>query len=179
MTGRGLLAALAVTALAVVAVAPAAGAAPTHVTAKSKKHHKKKASISFVVGDEVDYQGGAKITVFGYDQPWVFDNQFAGTLLKAGDEFVTIDAQGCIGPSAKSPLDLNPFGFTLELPNHQRIQPGPGFRKPALDATPLQLGDCARGFITFEVPVGVRAAFVRFTPPGLGTTSAKWKVAAL
>lgn len=77
-----------------------------------------------------------------------------------------IDVEGCAGPTDDTSglRAINPFDFELQMPDHTRIQADVPVREPALNYVDLALaGDCARGFITYQVPQGQRPIFIENT----------------
>lgn len=132
-----------------------------------------------MVGDTAILKDGAKVIVHAYEQPATGLNQYI-TPQTAGDIFVAIDAEGCAGSNAGSNIQINPFWFNLKMPDNTRVQPSIGAKNPALNATPLtQQGDCARGWVTFEVPSAQRAAQVVFDAnTSNGPVDLRWTVPA-
>jgi hypothetical protein len=127
------------------------------------------------VGATIRFTHG-KITVHSYEQPaGIPTSTFSKP--SAGHEFGAVEVEGC--NSTSQTLDLNPYQFQLEMPDHSRLQPTVASRVPALHDTPLASKDCVRGWVTFEVPSGILPSFVRFqsgSTLGGNATLARWRV---
>lgn len=93
-------------------------------------------------------------------------------------QFAAADIEGCAAASATAGASLNPFDFRLQMPDNTRLSATPGWREPSLNATTLVAGDCVRGWVTFEVPVGQLPATVNFetTDRDLRPVVMKWTV---
>ena len=110
-----------------------------------------------VVGDRVETSKGNSVTVFSYDQPTPAP---ATVEPRSGMEFATVDAEFCLGPEDNGYAVRSDY-FELLMPDDTQRLAVTGVREPALIKTDLEEeGDCVRGYVTFEVPVGERAAFV-------------------
>lgn len=78
-----------------------------------------------------------------------------------------------IGPSGNTQLSINPFQFSLQMPDNTRIEPTLlASPEPALPAANLSAGECVRGKLGFEVPQGQIPNFVLQE----GTPSATWAI---
>lgn len=111
----------------------------------------------FVVGDRVESALGNFVTVYSYEQPAAPNNEFLEP--GPGNEFAVADIEACLGvdPPDGNTIGVNPFDFELIMPDNTRRQAAFAVRDPALNFTELfAAGDCVRGFVSFEVPVGVR-----------------------
>jgi hypothetical protein len=115
------------------------------------------------------------VTVHAYEQPATGLNQYQNPET-AGDEFSAADVELCA--TGGQALSANPFNFELQMPYNARRQPSFG-KEPGLNATNLTAGDCVRGWVTFEVPAGVRPSYLVYNVPGLPSSGAqplKWAV---
>lgn len=112
----------------------------------------------FTVGDRIETDRGNFLVVHSYDQPVKPDNDFAEP--DPGNEFVVIDVEACAGPQEQEMPTANPFDWELQMPDNSRRTPTVPVREPSLSHTALPPNECVRGFVTFESPVGQRAAFV-------------------
>ncbi len=105
---------------------------------------------TFKVGDKIDYENGASIQVFVYEQPVagaVFDPE-------PGNEYAVIDVEVCAGSEEVS---YNTFGFVLIAADNRRYDASFGAREPTLGSGDLPAGSgCVRGWVSFEVPQGQR-----------------------
>ena len=75
-------------------------------------------------------------------------------------------------------VSANSYNFQLQMPDNTRRQPAYG-KEPALSYTNLNPDDCVRGWITYEVPAGVRPVYIVFDTggsPSSGAQQLKWKL---
>lgn len=117
------------------------------------------------IGDDGTTRDGNTVRVLTYQQP------VAGTVLEAGagDEFAAVEAEICAGRRAAP--RVSPDSFKVELSDgSRRGRSYFGPKEPELADTSLPSGQCARGWISFEVPEGKRPAFVVFQ----GSTVLRW-----
>lgn len=95
---------------------------------------------TFAVGDRVESARGNEATVYSYEQP-------AAPADPSGIVFI-----------------MNPFDWVLEMPDNTRQQASyGGAAEPQLEGGDVYQGDCIRGFVSFDVPIGVRPVAVRDT----------------
>lgn len=74
-------------------------------------------------------------------------------------EWAVIDVEACAGPTDDDTgfRSVNPFDFELLMPDNTRVGADLAVREPALNHTDLPYAnDCARGFVSFQVPAGQR-----------------------
>ncbi len=115
--------------------------------------------------------GDHQITAHQFESPVASRNEFSTP--KAGNQFAAVDVEQCAGPAGDQ-FGLNPFDFQLAMPDNTRLQPGIVLgREPELHSTPLQAGECVRGWINFEVPIDVAPRYLVYTT---GTASARWQL---
>jgi hypothetical protein len=76
--------------------------------------------------------------------------------------------------AAKKQQQVTPFMFVLVLPDGSKANATVTVKQPALFSALLGKGQCAQGWVTFEVPQGTRAEQLTLGVPG-GTRS-KWTV---
>ena len=128
-----------------------------------------KTSPQVAMGETATLASGDQITVYSYTSSVASNNQFLTP--KSGNEFSVIDAEACAGTAQMS---INPFSFGLQMPDNSRVNSGISALDPSLHAASLAPGDCARGYVTFEIPQGQAPNFVLFdqsnAPP------VKWSV---
>ena len=131
----------------------------------------------FRLGETATFRYGDTTTVYSYVSPDPSANEFIQP--KAGNQFAVIDIEICagssevIGPSGNTQLSINPFQFSLQMPNNTRIEPTLlASPEPALPAANVSAGECVRGNLGFEVPQGQTPNFVLQE----GTPSAKWAI---
>lgn len=114
-----------------------------------------------VVGDTLKTGSGNQFTVFVYERPAAGLTEPAEPRERGG-ELAAIEVQACAGPHSKS-LDINPFEFTLDLAGSQEEERSPTdlaipvFKEPSLvtaDTEDLASGQCARGWLVYEIPEG-------------------------
>jgi hypothetical protein len=131
----------------------------------------------FRLGETATFLYGETTTVYSYVSPDQSANEFIQP--KAGNQFAVIDVEICagsgegIGPSGNTQLSINPFQFSLQIPDSTPIEPTLlASPEPALPAANLSAGECVRGNLGFEVPQGQTPTFVHQE----GTPSAKWAI---
>ncbi len=71
----------------------------------------------------------------------------------AGTAYAAVDVGGCVATGNEGP---NPQYFELVMPDASRLRPAVPVRQPALRSTRLAIGECIRGWITYEVPIAAR-----------------------
>lgn len=125
------------------------------------------------IGESVVFSSGSKVTVHSYSSPVDPDNDFSKP--EAGTQFATIDVEGCAGDQPEDEVSLNPYYFSLQMPDNARLRPTASVVEPALPSTTLLPEDCVRGLVTFQVPQGQRPDYVRFEQP-LPSEVAKWSL---
>jgi Domain of unknown function (DUF4352) len=131
----------------------------------------------FRLGETATFLYGDTTTVYSYVSPDQSANEFIQP--KAGNQFAVIDVEICagsgegIGPSGNTQLSINPFQFSLQIPDSTPIEPTLlASPEPALPAANLSAGECVRGNLGFEVPQSQTPTFVHQE----GTPSAKWAI---
>ena len=131
----------------------------------------------FRLGETATFRYGETTTVYSYVSPDQSANEFIQP--EAGNQFAVIDVEICagsgegIGPSGNTQLSINPFQFSLEIPDNTPIEPTLlASPEPALPAANLSAGECVRGNLGFEVPQGQTPNVVVQE----GTPSAKWAI---
>jgi hypothetical protein len=120
-------------------------------------------------GERSQMAGGVRITLQTFELPATATT--AGAAPKGGTVFAAADIEACSssGSSGASPI-VAAERFRLELPDGTRIPAGAAAKSPALPATTIPKGQCVRGWTTFEVPQGKRAAFLVYA----GTSELRW-----
>jgi len=130
---------------------------------------------------------GRSAQVYCYTQPFPYqndpDDMFDSiNAPENGNEWVLLDAELCAPAEAKSgPLE-DPFAFvnlTLVMPDNRSIQEGyipwdmNSLRSASIGGIPP--GQCRRGPVGLQVPVGVRASQVQLRGIASGgTTNRSW-----
>ena len=117
------------------------------------------------LGQEATTRDGNKVRVLTYQQP------VPAALLEAdaGKEFAAVEAEICAGGRAAP--RVTPDSFKVELPDGtRRGRSYFGPKEPVLADAKLASGECARGWVSFEVPEGERPAYVVFQ----GSTMVRW-----
>ena len=107
------------------------------------------------VGDTLETEAG-KLTIHSYEAPVQTD---VGTI-DPDNVFAVIDVEGCVNQRRSGVITLYTSAFTLEMPDGSERPPTLTAKEPALTDTPVQAGDCIRGFLTFEIPPDARPSFV-------------------
>lgn len=127
---------------------------------------------SHKVGDVVDTGEGLKVTLHGWKLP--APGHGAYDTPPAGSKYGAADVEACAESKAGS---INPFDFTLQMADNRRIEHGIGGPEPALHHTELPPGDCARGYVTFDVPDAGTPAYLVFSGGSIvRPVSIKWAV---
>ena len=111
------------------------------------------------IGNKVELRNGHTVQLHAYDP-----NVPGAPDLKPdpGKVFVAIDVEGCAGAPAPGGL-MNPFFFSLQLPDQARADAAFPVREPALHAVSQAAGECNRGWVTFEISKGSRPSAVLFS----------------
>lgn len=73
----------------------------------------------------------------------------------------TFEQPGCAGPNAGPNTGIGPQAFYLQI-GQAAYHPISASKEPALRATKLAAGQCARGWVTFEIPEGAKPQYVIF-----------------
>ena len=113
--------------------------------------------------------------MYSYEQPATGISQYL-TPQAPGNEFSAVDAEVCATGTAG--LSAGSYDFGLQYPDNTERQSSYG-KQPDLSNRQLAAGDCARGWVTYEVPRGQRPSVVTYrvqsssagTPPPV-----KWTV---
>lgn len=127
---------------------------------------------TFPLGQKAALPDGDSVQVYAYSAAITPSNPYSQA--RPGSAFSVLDVEACSGPSPTPGGLLNPFFFSLELPDKSTIPAGIPVKDPALNVNALAPGACSRGFVTFEVPTGVTPATVVY---GIPSVSIRWKVA--
>lgn len=107
-------------------------------------------------------------TVFGYTQPAAT----GAAPSQAGHVWAAVDAQACRQPGSVFQVTVSEGPWSLHFPDGTSTPPtqadDPQFPQPRYPATPtpLQEGQCLRGWIMFDVPEVGRPLSVRYAPQG-------------
>lgn len=126
---------------------------------------------SAAIGDIVQTKAGNTVRIYSYEAPATGGSSFETA--KDGKMFAAIDVEACAGATPDSgSLAMNPFNFEMQMPDNTRLQQFGGWKEPALHSTKLAPTDCVRGWVTFEVPLNTKPAFVIFE----GSSQIKWRV---
>ena len=125
---------------------------------------------TFTVGERVETPHGNEIIVYSYEQP-----SPPGEFLEPepGFEYGVIDVEACAMSEPSDPsgvvATMDPSEYVLEMPDNTRLTASFGAAaEPSLEFTDVYQGDCVRGFVAYDVPVGQRPVVVRdtnATPP--------------
>jgi hypothetical protein len=99
------------------------------------------------------------VVVHAYD-PSVPAN---GSVVPAeGMRFVAIDVEGCAGKNADENTGIDPLLFYLQIERDPYYPVDQVVREPALHKTLLAPGRCARGWVTFQIPIGQKPQYAFF-----------------
>jgi hypothetical protein len=152
-------------------LAPKASGAPADTAASTTTTL---ANGALALGASAKTPRGNTITVHSYEQPATGIPTYR-TPQDSNNEFAAADVEACA--TGGQPVAVNSFNFKLQMPDNTRRNTT--FAKdPALNFTNLAANDCVRGWVSFEVPVGQRPAYVVYDDGGLTGSSAplKWNV---
>lgn len=146
---------------------------PPATTVKTKevqKKEKEKTNTSVKVGETATFADSSTLTVHSLEAS-SSQNQFHQP--KAGNRLVSADVEGCAGP--KRQAAMNPFFFQIQLSDNTRADAGATFggAEPELNHVDLLDSDCARGWVTFEIPSDKSPTYITFSD---FQRSAKFKV---
>jgi hypothetical protein len=126
---------------------------------------------AYAIGQEAITPAGSSLTVYTYEQPVVADSQFPSIEPDPGNEYAAIQVGSCVAATAM-PTSIHAFYFELQMPDDTRRRSSYPVREPALNSTELNTGDCIRGWVSFQVPVGTRPKLIIFSVDG--GASVKW-----
>jgi hypothetical protein len=115
---------------------------------------------TFGIGSRVETSRGNFITLHAYEQPVVPPEFFEP---ESGQEYAAADVEFCaaVDPpesTGSSTYPVNPFDFELVMGDNTRRQADMGVKEPTLNHTEVAVGDCVRGWVTYQVPAGIRPA---------------------
>jgi hypothetical protein len=115
--------------------------------------------------------GGNQLTMYSFELP--ASATTAGANAKAGSVLAAADVEGCANPAVKGGgAKIDAQRFRLELPDGTKILAGSAAKSPALPPATIPAGKCIRGWISFEVPLGKRPAFLIYS----GTSEIRWSL---
>lgn len=118
------------------------------------------------LGTRVDTVQG-NVIVYAYENPV----SSPGATPRPGNVFADIDAEGCAGADAGPNAGVGPQAFRLQV-GQSAYYPVGTSKEPALRATKLAAGQCARGWVTFELPQGAKPQYALFE----GSKVAAWQL---
>jgi hypothetical protein len=90
----------------------------------------------------------------------------------AGNTWAAADVQACAQQGTIFPVSVSDGAWSLRLTDGTAVSAwrgdDPGFPQPRYAETPtsLQAGQCARGWVVFEVPANNPALLLRYSPQG-------------
>jgi hypothetical protein len=120
--------------------------------------------IEGAIGQTLTTSRGNRVVIHAFELPVPSLPSAAGP----GREFAAIDAELCQDQPPVPGGTQASSGFELVMPDNTRAAAAAAVRKPELPLiATLGQGDCLRGWVTFEVPSGVRPkeAIFRTEPP--------------
>ena len=137
---------------------PSAQASPTSPTSDAAR-----------TGGRSQTVGGVRMTLQTFEQP--ASGTSAGATPSSGTVFAAADIEACSSSTTgtASPI-IAAERFRLELTDTTRVGAGPAAKSPAFPAGTIPGGKCVRGWTSFEVPQGKRAAFLVYS----GTSELRW-----
>lgn len=119
------------------------------------------------IGQRATTRAGNLVTVFSYASPVQGARAPA-----AGMIFSAADIQACAGPHASVGTVVSRSQFALETPDQTGWASVDAVKTPALQQTSLNKGQCARGWITFQLPVDKKPQYVVL----ISSNIVKWKI---
>jgi hypothetical protein len=124
----------------------------------------------FGMGQKAGYEDGSSVQVFSYEQPVV-----TTSIIKppAGKEMASADVEVCTGTRAQTSITSR--GVTAYKAGGGTYPTDLRGKTPTLMTGLLSPGQCQRGFVSFLVPMGERAAVLVWEETGW--EMAKWPVA--
>lgn len=116
--------------------------------------------------------GSHRVIAHTWKAPVRSTNQF--NVPDAGHQFAAAEVEACAGPAGDR-IGPNSFEWAVAMPDNTRFQPAnpAGLQQPALQSTPLQAGECVRGWVNFEVPTSPAPRFIIYSSGG---ASARWRL---
>jgi hypothetical protein len=111
------------------------------------------------------------VQVLSYGSNVTPSNQFSKP--KPGLVFAAIEVQGCAGQEETRTGFLNPFSFSLLMPDDSRVQSALPVKDPGLHIGPEAPGACTRGFVTYEIAAHAKPTAVLWDGPG---NTVKWEI---
>lgn len=112
---------------------------------------------AFKVGDRVETARGNFITLHAYEQP-VAPREFMEP--DPGQEFAAVDVEFCAVVETGVPdtpaYAVGPFDYELQMADNTRRTFDIPAKEPPLNSADVAVGDCLRGWVTYQVPVGER-----------------------
>jgi hypothetical protein len=112
--------------------------------------------------------GGARLTLHTFQFP--ASGVASSAKPRSGNAFAAADIEGCAASAGVTKFDR--LRFLVELSDQRRFQSISGVRQPALAPPDLTPGQCARGWVGFEVPQGARPAFLVYQ----GSSTVRWPI---
>ena len=123
------------------------------------------------LGDRVELASGDTVQVHSYASDIAASNPFSEA--QPGKSFSAIDVEACAGRQRSDGGVVNPFQFTLLMPDGSRVQTSIPVKDPGLNVVPLDPGTCTRGFVTYETTIGARPTVVVWETTGIDV---RWTV---
>jgi hypothetical protein len=133
----------------------------------------KKKPISPTVGSTIT-TSRVKVTLHAYRQPVTGDRSVE--TMPVGQE-AAINVEAC--NRTTSTQTVGTYQFFLETPDGHFVVPAKTIARPRpqLRSTPVDARACARGWLSYQLPTGTRAAFVVFQAGAMFTaTLHRWTV---
>lgn len=107
------------------------------------------ADVTRTVGETVTLDSGSRLTVLSVQSGVPSDETVYEA--RAGADFFVVEAEACVPESAAEPAYFSPREFNLLNEDEVRRLSSVPTKLPALRGTSVEPGECARGFITFQV----------------------------
>lgn len=103
----------------------------------------------------------ATVTIYSLEDNAVPEDRHSHP--KDGKRYMVADVEGCANNNAQpNSVEMNPFYFEMQMPDNTRVKPNISEWEPALHQQELSPGDCVRGFVTYQVPIGQAPKYIHF-----------------
>jgi hypothetical protein len=122
--------------------------------------------------------GDSRVTLYAWEQPANLPQApsgISGPQPGAGAEFAAADVEECASDQARQQITANPFTYKVVGPDNVHHSADPGYRMPPFNGATLYAGDCVRGWVTFQVPVGQRPAYLQWEGFSGGGPPLRWR----